>query len=70
MPTVQLTPNQSVALGNFTNEFEVINALADRNRQRIIVLLCENLKDGLTVTEITDRMSITSLENFARGRLS
>lgn len=59
MPTVQLMPNQSVALGNFTNEFEVINALADRNRQRIIVLLCENLKDGLTVTEITDRMSIT-----------
>ena len=56
MPTVQLTPNQSVALGNFTNEFEVINALADRNRQRIIVLLCENLKDGLTVTEITDRI--------------
>ena len=59
MPTVQLTPNQSVALDNFTNEFEVINALADRNRQRSIVLLCENLKDGLTVTEITDRMSIT-----------
>ena len=59
MPTIQLTANQRDALQNFTNEFETLNALADRNRQKIINLLCENLAEGMTVTEITQMMSIT-----------
>lgn len=59
MPTIQLTAKQRDALQNFTNEFETLNALADRNRQKIINLLCENLAEGMTVTEITEMMSIT-----------
>ncbi len=59
MPTVQLTTSQTTAIENFVDDFEVVNALADRNRQKIIVLLCHNLAEGLTVTDITEQMSIT-----------
>lgn len=59
MPTVQLTAAQSNAIENFVDDFEVMNALADRNRQKIIVLLCNHLTEGLTVTEITEQMAIT-----------
>ena len=39
MPTIQLTTEQRRALEGFANEFETVNALADRNRQKIILLL-------------------------------
>lgn len=59
MPTIQLTTEQRRALEGFANEFETVNALADRNRQKIILLLCERLHQGMTVTEITKMMAIT-----------
>lgn len=59
MPTIQLTTEQRRALEGFANEFETVNALADRNRQKIILLLCERLHEGMTVTEITKMMAIT-----------
>lgn len=59
MPTVQLTSSQNRAIENFVDDFEVVNALADRNRQKIIVLLCDHLTEGLTVTDMTEKMSIT-----------
>ena len=59
MPTIQLTTEQRRALKGFANEFETVNALADRNRQKIILLLCERLHEGMTVTEITKMMAIT-----------
>ncbi|GBG95116.1 ArsR family transcriptional regulator [Ligilactobacillus salitolerans] len=59
MQAVRLSSAQSSAIENFVDDFEVVNALADRNRQKIIVLLCHNLNDGLTVTDITEQMSIT-----------
>lgn len=40
-------------------DFEVVNALADRNRQKIIYLLCSCADEGMTVTDITNEMSIT-----------
>ncbi|WP_027106733.1 ArsR/SmtB family transcription factor [Ligilactobacillus ceti] len=51
-------PNNK-ALDKFVGEFAVINALADRNRQKIITLLFENKNEGMTVTEITRQMTIT-----------
>ena len=59
MLTVPLTIEQKGALEDFTNEFETMNALADRNRQKIILLLSERLQEGMTVTEITQMMAIT-----------
>ena len=59
IPTAQLTASQSRAIENFVDDFEVVNALADRNRQKIIVLLCNHLSEGLTVTDMTEEMSIT-----------
>lgn len=47
------------ALKNFVNNFDLISALADHNRQKILILLFENNKDGMTVTEITEHMNIT-----------
>ena len=59
MTTVQLNSKQSSVLNAFMDNFEVLNALADRNRQKIIYLLCGCLNEGMTVTDITNEMSIT-----------
>lgn len=63
MSVSQLSKVQNEALDNFVENFDIINALADRNRQKIIVLLFgnleSNLESGMTVTAITNNMSIT-----------
>lgn len=59
MTTVQLNSKQISAINNFMGDFEVVNALADRNRQKIIYLLCSCSDEGMTVTDITNEMSIT-----------
>ena len=59
MPTVNASITRDEALNNFVDNFDIINALADRNRQRIIILLFHHIDDGMTVTEITRQMSIT-----------
>lgn len=59
MATNQLSSKQTVAIKNFMGDFEVVNALADKNRQKIIQLLCSCLQEGMTVTDITNEMSIT-----------
>ena len=59
MPTVNASITRDEALNNFVDNFDIINALADRNRQRIIILLFHQMDDGMTVTEITRQMSIT-----------
>lgn len=59
MSVSQLSKVQNEALDNFVENFDIINALADRNRQKIIVLLFGNLESGTTVTAITNNMSIT-----------
>ena len=59
MQTMQLTVSQRRALEQFANEFDTVNALADKNRQKIILLLADRLYDGMTVTEITQKMSTT-----------
>ncbi len=59
MSVSQLSKVQNEALDNFVENFDIINALADRNRQKIIVLLFGNLESGMTVTAITNNMSIT-----------
>lgn len=59
MPTVNASITRDEALNNFVDNFDIINALADRNRQRIIILLFHHMDDGMTVTEITRQMSIT-----------
>lgn len=59
MPSVKTTMSNDEALNEFISNFDVINALADRNRQRIIVLLFHHMGEGMTVTEITKQMSIT-----------
>lgn len=60
MSVSQLSKVQNEALDNFVENFDIINALADRNRQKIIVLLFGNLESGMTVTAITNNMSITA----------
>ena len=59
MTTVNASITRDEALNNFVDNFDIINALADRNRQRIIILLFHHMDDGMTVTEITRQMSIT-----------
>ena len=63
MSVSQLSKVQNEALDNFVENFvenfDIINALADRNRQKIIVLLFGNLESGMTVTAITNNMIIT-----------
>ena len=59
MSVSQLSKVQNEALDNFVENFDIINALADRNRQKIIVLLFGNLESVMTVTAITNNMSIT-----------
>lgn len=59
MPTGNVSITRDEALNNFVDNFDIINALADRNRQRIIILLFHHMDDGMTVTEITRQMSIT-----------
>lgn len=59
MPTGNVSITRDEALNNFVDNFDIINALADRNRQRIIILLFHHIDDGMTVTEITRQMSIT-----------
>lgn len=46
MSVSQLSKVQNEALDNFVENFDIINALADRNRQKIIVLLFGNLESG------------------------
>lgn len=50
---------QKHAIEEFENNYNIIHALADYNRQKIIILLAHHLDDGLTVTSITKQMSIT-----------
>lgn len=59
MVTKSLNKQQESAIKSFENNFSVMHALADKNRQRIIVLLAHHLEDGLTVTAITENMAIT-----------
>lgn len=47
------------ALKEFVENFDILNALADYNRMKIVILLFDNLKTGLTVTSITNQMTIT-----------
>lgn len=55
----KLNRQQEAALNSFESSFIIMHALADKNRQKIIVLLAKHLEDGLTVTEITENMAIT-----------
>ena len=59
MAVSKLNQQQEAAIKSFEKDFNVMHALADRNRQKIIVLLAHHLDDGLTVTSITERMAIT-----------
>lgn len=59
MVTRKLNKQQEAAIELFENDFNVMHALADKNRQKIIVLLAHHLNEGLTVTEITKNMAIT-----------
>lgn len=59
MVTNKLNRQQEAAIKSFEKNFDVLHALADKNRQRIIVLLAHHLENGLTVTEITENMAIT-----------
>lgn len=59
MAVSKLNQQQEAAIKSFEKDFNVMHALADRNRQKIIVLLAHHLDGGLTVTSITERMAIT-----------
>lgn len=50
---------QQHAIVNFEMNYEIVHALADYNRQKIIILLARHLSDGLTVNSMTQQMSIT-----------
>ncbi|KRN21054.1 hypothetical protein IV79_GL000280 [Pediococcus claussenii] len=55
----EMTASQREALALFVDDIEVLNALADSNRQRIIILLGSHLRTGMTVTEITGQMNLS-----------
>lgn len=59
MVTKRFNKQQEAAVKSFEGNFNIMHALADKNRQRIIVLLAHHLDDGLTVTAITENMAIT-----------
>ena len=58
MAVSKLNQQQEAAIKSFEKDFNVMHALADRNR-RNYVLLAHHLDYGLTVTSITERMAIT-----------
>ncbi|GKT03206.1 ArsR/SmtB family transcription factor [Furfurilactobacillus sp. WILCCON 0119] len=55
----QLTAGQQRALDEFIANLDLLNTLADSNRQRLIILLGAHLKNGLTVTELTAQMNLS-----------
>lgn len=50
---------QQRAIEKFEKNYNIVHALADYNRQKIIVLLAHHLSDGLTVNSMTRQMNIT-----------
>ncbi|AMV59984.1 transcription regulator [Pediococcus damnosus] len=54
-----MEPKQKAALDEFINDLDILNALADKHRQRIIILLGSRLKQGMTVSELTSQLDIS-----------
>ncbi|WPC18004.1 metalloregulator ArsR/SmtB family transcription factor [Pediococcus inopinatus] len=59
MEEVLMEPKQKAALDEFINDLDILNALADKHRQRIIILLGSRLKQGMTVSELTSQLDIS-----------
>lgn len=59
MSETTLPLGQQRALDEFVNNLDLLNTLADQNRQRLIILLGAHLKTGLTVTELTAHMALS-----------
>lgn len=59
MSEAPISEEQQLALDEFVSDIDVLNALSDSNRQKIIILLGSHLKDGLTVTELVENMSLS-----------
>lgn len=55
----ELTPAQQQALTEFIDNLDLLNTLADPNRQRLIILLGAHVQGGLTVTELTAQMNLS-----------
>ncbi|MHC9532993.1 ArsR/SmtB family transcription factor [Dellaglioa sp. BT-FLS60] len=59
MASEKLEPGQSEALKEFISNLDILNALADEKRQRLIILLGSKYQHELTVTELVDRMALS-----------
>ncbi|MCF6160856.1 MAG: metalloregulator ArsR/SmtB family transcription factor [Furfurilactobacillus sp.] len=59
MSETTLPQGQQKALDEFISNLDLLNTLADQNRQRLIILLGAHLNTGLTVTELTSHMSLS-----------
>ncbi|GEP19700.1 ArsR/SmtB family transcription factor [Pediococcus argentinicus] len=59
MSEAPISEAQQLALDEFVSDIDVLNALSDSNRQKIIILLGSHLKHGLTVTELVENMSLS-----------
>ncbi|MDK1728291.1 ArsR/SmtB family transcription factor [Dellaglioa algida] len=59
MEAEELEPRQSEALQEFISNLDILNALADEKRQRLIILLGSRYQRELTVSELVDRMSLS-----------
>lgn len=59
MEEVTMEPKQKAALDEFINDLDILNALADKHRQQIIILLGSRLKQGMTVGDITTQLDIS-----------
>lgn len=55
----ELPKRQRQALDEFVANLDLLNTLADSNRQRLIILLGAHLVDGLTVSELTQQMQLS-----------
>lgn len=59
MEAAELEPGQSEALQEFISNLDILNALADEKRQRLIILLGSKSRQELTVSELVDRMALS-----------
>ncbi|WP_409022250.1 ArsR/SmtB family transcription factor [Dellaglioa sp. P0083] len=59
MEAEELEPGQSEALQEFISNLDILNALADEKRQRLIILLGSKSRQELTVSELVDRMALS-----------
>ncbi|GEL14709.1 ArsR/SmtB family transcription factor [Pediococcus cellicola] len=59
MSNSEMEPKQKAALDEFINDLDILNALADKHRQQIIILLGARLKQGMTVGDLTAQLDIS-----------